>query len=220
VGAYADVERVIASKTLRAGQGKGRNRRFSQRRGPLVVYGDDTPKLAFAFRNIPGVDLVHIDRLNLLQLAPGGHLGRFCVWTEGAFKHLNRLFGSTTEKAELKTGYLLPRAPIANADIARLINSTEIQAVLRPALRGSHRLSRQKKNPLVNFKALVKLNPYAKTVREQEVAAAAARAAKKTGAKAAKKAGTRNDKAARARSTAQYKAMTSEEFKRPTEFLA
>ena len=36
-GAYDDVEKVISSKTLRAGKGKMRNRRFVQRRGPLVV---------------------------------------------------------------------------------------------------------------------------------------------------------------------------------------
>jgi ribosomal protein L4 len=29
-------------------------------------------------RNVPGVETVHVSRLNLLQLAPGGHVGRFC----------------------------------------------------------------------------------------------------------------------------------------------
>ncbi len=35
-----------------------------------------------AFRNSPGVELVNVRRLNLLQLAPGDHLGRFIIWTE------------------------------------------------------------------------------------------------------------------------------------------
>merc|ERR1712187_918196 len=41
-----------------------------------------------AFRNLPGVELCHVSRLNLLQLAPGSHLGRFIVWSEGAFNAL------------------------------------------------------------------------------------------------------------------------------------
>ncbi len=182
------------------------------------MYGDDTPNLAHAFRNIPGVDLAHIDRLNLLQLAPGGHLGRFCIWTEAAFTRLNALFGTTTEKAELKKDFLLPRAPIANADLARLINSTEIQAVLRPALRGSHRLSRQKKNPLANFKAMVKLNPYAAVLRKEALAAAEARKTAKKGPKA-KKSNCKTDKNLRKQSTAYYKTLVAEDFSRPASFL-
>ena len=29
--------------------------------------------------------------MNLLKLAPGGHVGRFCIWTESAFKKLGLL---------------------------------------------------------------------------------------------------------------------------------
>ena len=146
VGALDDVARVVDSKKLRAGRGKMRNRRYVQRRGPLVIYSDDDEETARAFRNIAGVDLVHIDRLNLLQLAPGGHMGRFCVWTEKAFVRLDKLFGASVgAAAELKKEFSLARAPMLNADLARLINSTDVQAVLRPALR-DRRLSRQKKN--------------------------------------------------------------------------
>ena len=34
-----------------------------------------------------------MDRLNLLQLAPGGHLGRFCIWTKSAVEKLEGIFG-------------------------------------------------------------------------------------------------------------------------------
>merc|ERR1711874_607118 len=47
-----------------------------------------------AFRNIPGVDTISVDNLNLLKLAPGGHVGRFCIWTEAAFKKLDGLYGT------------------------------------------------------------------------------------------------------------------------------
>ena len=33
-------------------------------------------------RNIPGIELCSVDRLGLLTLAPGGHLGRFIIWTK------------------------------------------------------------------------------------------------------------------------------------------
>ena len=38
---------------------------------------------------VPCVTIMHqVDALNLLKLAPGGHVGRFCIWTESAFKKL------------------------------------------------------------------------------------------------------------------------------------
>ena len=194
------------SKKLRAGKGKGRNRRFTQRRGPLVVYGEEEKEgVPRAFRNIAGVDVSHIDRLNLLQLAPGGHLGRFVVWTASAFSRLEKLFGEAGGVAPLKSGFSLPRAPVANADLARLINSAEIQSAVRPALKGTSNLSRQKKNPLRNFKAMLKLNPYAAVIRAKELATVG----KKT---AAKKAGTRNVKARRIASRKQYASIVAEDF--------
>lgn len=33
----------------------------------------------------------------ILQLAPGGHVGRFIVWTKSAFEKLDSIFGTTTE---------------------------------------------------------------------------------------------------------------------------
>jgi len=87
VGAYADVQKAKASRKLRAGKGKLRNRRHVNRRGPLVVYDQDQG-IVRAFRNLPGVEIAHVNSLNLLQLAPGGHLGRFVLWTKAAFLKL------------------------------------------------------------------------------------------------------------------------------------
>jgi len=72
-GADKDIQRVIKSRALRAGKGKMRGRRHRQRLGPLVVYDKDEG-ICRAFRNIPGVELCCVHRLNLLQLAPGSHL--------------------------------------------------------------------------------------------------------------------------------------------------
>ena len=89
--AYSDVVKVSNSRKLRARKGKMRNRRHRQRRGPLVVYNENNAIIK-AFRNLPGVELVNVRRLNLVQLAPGGHLDRFVIWTEGAFVFLEEVW--------------------------------------------------------------------------------------------------------------------------------
>lgn len=165
LGAYADVQKVKDSKRLRAGIGKIRNRRFTQRRGPLVVYNNDEG-VTKAFRNIPGVEICQVSRLNLLQLAPGGHLGRFIIWSQSAFDELDNIFGSHTKAAVQKTGYTLPQHIMANADVARIINSDEVQAIVKPAQLPSKR-SGQKKNPLKNLDVMLRLNPYAKLHKRQ-----------------------------------------------------
>merc|ERR1712137_1160347 len=101
VSAYDDVQKSKDSRKIRAGKGKRRNRRYVQHVGPLVVYDESGP-LTRAFRNLPGVELCQVSRLNLLRLAPGGHLGRFIIWTEGAFKQLDSVFGTAEAVASQK----------------------------------------------------------------------------------------------------------------------
>ena len=60
---------------------------------------------------------------------------------------------------------------MANSDLARLINSDEIQSVVN-APKAPKMGKTLKKNPLKNLGAMLKLNPYAKTVRRQELAMA------------------------------------------------
>ena len=70
LGAYSDVDKVKVTKKIRPGKGKSRNRRHKLRKGPLIIY-DKNKGISRAFRNLPGVDMLSVDRLNLLQLAPG-----------------------------------------------------------------------------------------------------------------------------------------------------
>lgn len=109
--------------------------------------------------------------LNLLQLAPGGHLGRFIIWTSSAFAALDKIYGSTTEPSTYKKDFLLPSNIISNADVTRLINSSEIQSVVRPAI-GAAKTKRhhvQKKNPLKNKQVMIRLNPYAATFHKDKL---------------------------------------------------
>merc|ERR1719440_168110 len=161
-GAYADVEKVLASKTLRAGKGKMRNRRFVQRRGPLIIYSKDGG-ITRAFRNIPGIELAQVDSLNLLQLAPGGHVGRFVIWTEAAFAELDKIFGTYSEPSATKlhngNPYRLPQLQMANADLSRLINSDEVQSKINAPKEGQAPAT-LKLNPLRSASAMAAMNPF------------------------------------------------------------
>ncbi|KAL9269692.1 Large ribosomal subunit protein uL4z-like protein [Drosera capensis] len=164
VGAYEDAEKAKRSLAIRAGKGKMRNRRYVSRKGPLVVYATEGAKIVKAFRNLTGVDVCHVERLNLLKLAPGGHVGRFVVWTKSAFEKLDEIYGTFDKVSEKKKGYVLPRAKMLNGDLARIVNSDEVQSVVRPVKKGVKR-AQMKKNPLKNLNVLLKLNPYAKAAR-------------------------------------------------------
>jgi len=168
VSAMDDVNRVVDNKKIRPGKGKMRNRRYVQRRGPLVIFNTKGP-LVKAFQNIPGVELCSVNHLNLLQLAPGGHLGRFIIWTKDAFEKLDTIYG-TYKRASIKRDYKLPRSLMTTADLNRIINSDEIQNAVRG--KRTQRRTIQKRNPLKNMRTLAKLNPHAIVLKRKAYVAA------------------------------------------------
>ncbi|ESO06800.1 hypothetical protein HELRODRAFT_185478 [Helobdella robusta] len=157
--AWPDIEKVKNSKRFRAGKGKMRNRRRIQKRGPIIVYNQDNG-ITRAFRNIPGITLLSVDRLNLLKIAPGGHVGRFVIWTESAFKQLDPIYGTWKKASEHKTGYNLPAPKMTNTDLQRILKSDEIQKALRLPIK-SRTKKVLKRNPLKNKEVMQKLNPFA-----------------------------------------------------------
>jgi len=92
LGIWPDIYRVRESRKVRAGKGKGRGRRIKQAVGPLIVINENKG-IAEAARNIPGVDIVKVDSLNVELLSPGAHPGRLTMWTNSAFEKLDKLFG-------------------------------------------------------------------------------------------------------------------------------
>lgn len=162
--AWQDIMKVYKSRRFRAGKGKMRNRRRIQRRGPLIVYNQDNG-LTRAFRNIPGVTLLNVARLNLVKIAPGGHVGRFCIWTQSAINKLDSIYGTWKAPSQQKNNYNLPSTKMTNTDLSRLLKSDEIQAALRaPKKENKRRIL--KKNPLKNLRVMGRLNPYDKVVRK------------------------------------------------------
>ena len=177
LGVEDELRRCAESKKLRAGKGKYRNRRYVIRKGPLIVFNDDEndQKVVKAARNIVGVDVCNVHRLNLLKLAPGGTLGRFVIWTQSAFKALNDVFGTYRRDSGEKSGYNLQRNVVHTADVSRLINSDAIQNIIR-APSSNPKIFSRKKNPLRNKGFMKILNPFAatKALQEQKLQRAAA----------------------------------------------
>lgn len=162
VGAWDDIKRVYATRRQRAGRGKTRGRKHVQKLGPAIVYAHDNGVVK-AFRNIPGVSLVPVESLNILRLAPGGHVGRFVIFTQDAFESLDKIYGDFSAGSSAKKNWSIPSAVIQNSDLQSMLQSDQIQSVLNAPKRTDTVKRTQKKNPLNNIKAMLKLNPNAAT---------------------------------------------------------
>jgi large subunit ribosomal protein L4e len=101
LGITDDVLASKATRSIRAGKGKYRNRRYKQKKGPLIVHHGEESALR-AVRNLAGVEFCHVNSLSILKLAPGGHLGRFVVWTKNALEALDSIFGTATQSSVRK----------------------------------------------------------------------------------------------------------------------
>jgi large subunit ribosomal protein L4e len=167
LGCEDELDAVLSAKKVRPGVGKARNRKYKTKKGPLIVYDNGSVNVKKAARNIPGVEVCHVERLNLLQLCPGGHLGRFVIWTKDAFEKLNSIFGNRTNPGVEKKGYILERPMLTNANIARIINSDDIQSVVKKMEKNKVLHDKQKKNPLTNKTKMDFLNPYKKVLKEE-----------------------------------------------------
>jgi large subunit ribosomal protein L4e len=85
VGIDADIERAEENKTIRAGQGTTRGRKYKTPKSVLFVTSDEPSKAA---RNLAGADVASAAEVNAEDLAPGAHPGRLTVWTESALEEV------------------------------------------------------------------------------------------------------------------------------------
>jgi len=157
--AYDDVVRVAESEKKRSGRAQWRNRAKTRRVGPLIVMPSSRSVTQAAFRNLPGVEVVGVRDLNILRLAPGGHLGRFIIWTQGAFDQLDHIWGTLKKQSALKKNYFLPRPILTNPDLARIFNSDQVAQIVR-ARKALPKAIGKKPNYITNKTALAKINPY------------------------------------------------------------
>ena len=204
-GAGDDLAKVRKSKQIRSGAGKYRNSRYVMGKGPLIVYGNDSETVKRMAKNLPGVDSCNVNRLNILQLAPGGHLGRFVIFTKDAFKALNSVFGTYKNGSLEKSGYKLNRNLMSCADLARIINSDQVQSKLREVKTSLRAHDKTKKNPLTNKAIMNRLNPFA--LKKAEILAKAEKERQVAKAKALKAKKTKAEKADKTKRTATYEAL-------------
>ncbi|MFC4447786.1 MULTISPECIES: 50S ribosomal protein L4 [Halorussus] len=85
VGVDADIERAEENKTVRAGKGTTRGRKYKTPKSVLFVTSDEPSKAA---RNLAGADVATAQEVNAEDLAPGTHPGRLTVWTESAVEEV------------------------------------------------------------------------------------------------------------------------------------
>ncbi|HIE34312.1 MAG TPA: 50S ribosomal protein L4 [Candidatus Altiarchaeales archaeon] len=88
LGLEDDIERA-RNRVIRSGKGKMRGRKYKNKKSVLIVVNDDKGVIS-GTRNIPGVDVVKLDDLNVELLAPGTHAGRLTMWTESAIKNIDK----------------------------------------------------------------------------------------------------------------------------------
>lgn len=78
----------ISGRKIRAGKGKTRGRKYRVKKGPLIVVSAESSKLLKSARNIRGVDIAVVNRLNAHMLAPGTAPGRLTLFTAAAVERL------------------------------------------------------------------------------------------------------------------------------------
>jgi large subunit ribosomal protein L4e len=108
------------------------------------------------------------------------------------------LFGSYRNESLDKAGYHLQRNVMTCADLARIINSDQVQSKLRDVRKSVRTHDKTKKNPLKNKAILNRLNPFAKKQAEILAKQDKERHAKRAAALKAKKSKAgKKEKAAR-----------------------
>ncbi len=85
LGVGDDIERAEDGKTIRAGRGTTRGRKYTEPKSILVVTSEE-PSLAA--RNLAGSDVATAAEVNVEDLAPGTHAGRLTLWTESAIEEV------------------------------------------------------------------------------------------------------------------------------------
>jgi len=93
LGLTDELKRVYGGVKRRSGKARMRGRTTKKKVGPLIVVSNDRG-VGRAAVSIPGVEVISVDSLSVLPLAPGGVAGRLTVWTASAVEVL----GSRTKE--------------------------------------------------------------------------------------------------------------------------
>ncbi|PSP80210.1 50S ribosomal protein L4 [Halobacteriales archaeon QS_1_68_20] len=87
VGVHADVERADEGRSVRAGRGTTRGRKYREPSSILFVTSSEAGP-SKAARNLAGADVATAANVSAEDLAPGAQPGRLTVWTESAVEEV------------------------------------------------------------------------------------------------------------------------------------
>jgi large subunit ribosomal protein L4e len=90
IGLGDELERISA-RSIRAGKGKLRGRRYRRKLGPVLVVGKGT-SVTRAFGNL-NMSVRNVDNLKLSDVTNGGFAGRLLIWTRGAINEVDKVYG-------------------------------------------------------------------------------------------------------------------------------
>lgn len=133
-----------SQKSIRAGKGKTRGRKYKTRKGILFVTNEECA-LTKAAKNVPGTDIVTIQNINAELLAPGAELGRVTLYTESAIKKITEEKLFTKNYKAQKTEEKIQEKKVLTEKLPRKIK--------KAALKSSETVSEKKKKPVTKTKA-------------------------------------------------------------------
>jgi|TARA_B100001971_G_C18129404_1_gene503967 large subunit ribosomal protein L4e len=81
-----EIKNVLKNKSIRAGIGKMRGRKYKSNAGLLFVIGNEEKMKR------KGIDIVKVKELNIKDLCPNGEPGRITCYTETAIKEIEERF--------------------------------------------------------------------------------------------------------------------------------
>lgn len=93
---WDDVVRAQEKTKIISGKGKMRGRKYREPKSLLIITSSCDVPVAKALRNLPGVDVVAADNINVELLAPGGSPGRLTLITLKALDIISRKFEVVT----------------------------------------------------------------------------------------------------------------------------
>jgi large subunit ribosomal protein L4e len=117
LGASADTKKSTLGCDKSKGHRKYRGKTSHERKGPLVIYAHDNG-ISLALRNLKGIEHENVGNLSVTKLAPGGHFGRFLIWTRAAVKDVDSVWGS-----RLKTSFITICKRVNNFDSLHIVRS-------------------------------------------------------------------------------------------------
>ena len=88
LGLKEELQRVSIKK-IRAGKGSVRGRKYKKKIGPLIIVSKKC-ELTNTGKNLQGVDIKTIDKINTELLAPGTQAGRLTIFTEKAIERMEK----------------------------------------------------------------------------------------------------------------------------------